>query len=188
MPKADLICIDTMVLIAMVIGDEAKGEEQALAQVSTYLAEQAEKGQYKLLISEVTVAECCKLQDSSGLPDYTAVDAFLASGIFVRRPVVRAVSHRARSLIENCNLDACDAMILATGLEHGADLIYTHDGEMRKKLRKRQKPPATEPTKIDGVRVVSPLWDRELCAEVGIEPMTVESTKKPKGKKKPAAT
>ncbi|HWE95692.1 MAG TPA: type II toxin-antitoxin system VapC family toxin [Tepidisphaeraceae bacterium] len=112
----------------------------------TYRA--ALEGRISILVSEISIAEVCKLNDEekSGMSRVDAVkkiNLFFQNSFIDRRPADRREAILAAELIRSLNLDTCDALIVATASIHGAIAMYTRDGL---KLRKNK----TCPLQCDG--------------------------------------
>ena len=105
----------------------------------------AKAGLIRLAISELTVAECCKLTSGKTGKDVVAiVEGYLANPFASRFPLTPPISARAAVLIRVFNLETCDAVIVATALMHKAKTFYTRDTDsICKRLRKSQKLPIT---------------------------------------------
>ena len=94
-------------------------------------------------LSEITMAECCKLVSIKGesIDTYSLLEAYFSGDCYRRFPVTAPVSAYAAVLIRRYDLDCCDAVILATALVHRAKQFYTRDEKsLCKKLRKRTHP------------------------------------------------
>lgn len=160
MSSSSRYLLDSSIWIDAIVGDTL------IARAVQPLFDDAEKGQLQLLVSEVSVAEISRLD---GGPDVREmVDSFLANKYILRLPTTAAVSSKASSLIAEYALETCDAIIIATAMVHDAYVAYTHDGKMRKKIRKRHSVPSDAATEIEGLKIRSPLFDRELCERAGI--------------------
>jgi predicted nucleic acid-binding protein len=100
-------------------------------------------GRVSILVSEISIAEVCKLSDLEKM-GMTRPEAVKKIGLFFqnmfieRRPADRREAALAAELIRDLNLDTCDALIAATASIHGAIAMYTRDGL---KIRKNKVSP-----------------------------------------------
>ena len=90
-------------------------------------------GRLSILVSEVCVAEVCKLNAISqvGLPIDIAkrkIELFYQQAFVIRRPADRREASMAAALIRDHGLDTCDAIIVATASIHRAAALFTRDG------------------------------------------------------------
>tara|TARA_R110002095_G_scaffold34946_2_gene33089 strand:+ start:490 stop:1101 length:612 start_codon:yes stop_codon:yes gene_type:complete len=93
----------------------------------------AQAGLVRILVSEITVAEACKLtkgdlSEEERANQVRAIDEFFRNSYILRRAVTSRESNLAAKLIREHNIDTCDSIIAATSLLHGATCLYTHDG------------------------------------------------------------
>ena len=99
-------------------------------------------GKVLILVSEISVAEACKLSGptTSGLSVTEAVkqiERFFSNLFILAKAVTRQESRLASEFIREHRLETCDAIIAATAVVHGASTLYTRDGT---KKRKKNKP------------------------------------------------
>lgn len=104
--------------------------------------EDALGGKLEILISEVTVAEACKLTKvRTGGKSVTEVRQllrdFFDNDWILRRPADRRECELAAQFINDTEIECCDAIIAATAIIHGAEALYSRDG--LKKRRAKQK-------------------------------------------------
>lgn len=96
------------------------------------------EGKIVILVSEISVAEVCRLNDptNSGMSPQDAIkkiQQFFQNMFIERRPADRRESVFAAELIRDFNLETCDALIAATASIHGASVLYTRDGLRQRK-------------------------------------------------------
>ena len=145
-----LIAWDTCVVL------DAIKDDAAWSPHIQPVIDDAEEGKVRILVSEVTVAEACKLsKDADEDVEECArlINAFFDRLFIERRPVDRRVSEKAAELIRNHNIYACDAMILATAIIHRARILYTRDG-CRKDGKKKKG--LLKLNRIDGLTIEPP--------------------------------
>jgi predicted nucleic acid-binding protein len=122
-------------------------------------------GKLEILVSEISVAEVCKISTmiSSGrmTPEEATkfVGDFFDNKFVLRRPVDRRESLLAADTIRNHNLETCDAIIVATAVIHNARILYTRDGKKRRKSQ-------SSPLKCDAKLGNPPLPIKEPNAAV----------------------
>lgn len=114
----------------------------------------ASRGKIEILISEVTVAEACRLRKNNATPitdEAETIKRFFDKSFFKRIPVTSAESELAADFIREHNLEACDAIIAATACEHDAVVLFTRDGDKKRR--------ASQPSllKCDGLLGKPPL-------------------------------
>lgn len=150
MPNNPLIAWDTMVLINAVEGDAIPPPDPAKSRWADIepMYRDAERGKVGILISEISIAEACKVRcvrDGAVTTDEAErmVREFLDNRYVERRPADRRESMLAAELVRTHHLETCDALIVATALIHDAKALYTRDGKKR-----RQSQPS--PLKLDG--------------------------------------
>lgn len=134
-----LVLCDSCLMIDMV------NPASAFAHLVQPIKDKRAQGQITLGLSEITMAECCKLVSTKGLliDTYSLIEAYFSGDHYRRFPVTPPVSAYAAVLIRRYDLDCCDAVVLATALVHGAKAFYTRDKEsLCKKLRKSRTHPA----------------------------------------------
>jgi len=130
---------DTCVIIDAIQGKEAEGN--FWPEIEPMYTD-AEKGKLEIVVSEISVAEACrinKLLDGGKTHDEVEnmLVQFFNNPFILRRPADRRECRKAARLIRDSRLEACDAIIAATALIHGADTLFTRDG-CGKKYRKKQ--------------------------------------------------
>lgn len=105
--------------------------------------EDAKAGLVEIVVSEISVAECCKLRglspDARPTLDAAAklVRDFFSNPYILRRPADRRESALAADYIRDHGLETCDAIIAATAVLHHAHVLYSRDGM---KKRRKSKP------------------------------------------------
>jgi predicted nucleic acid-binding protein len=90
-------------------------------------------GRTGIVISEVSVAECLRLDCQGGkalAPHESAaiISQFFHQPFLVRRGVTSRESLFAGKLIRMHDIGTCDALIAATAIFAGAEILYTTDG------------------------------------------------------------
>ena len=102
-------------------------------------------GKVEIVVSEISVAEVCKLTPSVSAGRVTTAQAIsMVNGFFdnkfiIRIPVDRSISMLAAKIIRDHNLETCDALIVAAAIETAnVVVLYSADG---KALRKKQPSP-----------------------------------------------
>lgn len=103
-------------------------------------------GKVKILVSEVTIAECNRL-DFANDPNGTGkddIDAFFDNEFIKRMPLSSRESKLAAQIVRDYLLESCDAMIVATAAIH-ASILYTTDG-----CNKKRRASQGHPTAADG--------------------------------------
>mgnify|MGYP002783782018 CR=1 FL=1 len=138
--SAPLWVCDSCTLIDILTGD--KRYANALAPVKRARAEK----HIILGVSEITVAECCRLtlDSASKRCPTVVVEEYLADENSRRFPVTASVSARANALIRLFRLETCDAIIVATALLHKASKLITRDNStICKRIRKNQNLPGS---------------------------------------------
>lgn len=132
-----IVFLDTCTLIGLLTGDA-----DYVTCAGPYEAD-AKASNLTLAVSEITIAESCKLMSKHGVYQHDKVQRFLANDYTRRFPATGSVSERAASLIRLFGLDTCDALIIATAMVQGARAIVTRDtNSMCKKVRGSQKSPS----------------------------------------------
>ncbi len=156
-----VVC-DSCVFMCMVTGDK---DQRAL--FDSQFMNDAKNGVLSIYISEVTVAECCKLtyagiEDGKRIDVFSKVEAFLANEYMRRLPVTPDVSRYAATLIRLYSLETCDALIVGTALSHKSLKLFTRDtSSLCKKLRKSQIAPAS----LNGARTSQPVKAGPMFAD-----------------------
>lgn len=139
---------DTCVLIDILTDDPLY--RSALASLKSKRA----NGEITMAVSEITVAECCKIyqkHQKDPIDVFNLVERYLAGPHIRRLPVTAAVSAKAAALIRLYRLGTCDAVIVATALAHNAEGIITRDSASLCKPLKSRTPPAALPKHNDVV-------------------------------------
>jgi len=100
------------------------------------MIDQAEKGELKIVVSEITPAEVLTLEKIGGIDHATIaehvslINDFFERSYMVRRIVDKPVALLAAQLRRNYHpLGTCDAVILATAVLHKVPVVYTFDGD-----------------------------------------------------------
>lgn len=148
---------DSMVLIDAIEGPPSPRWDEIRP-----MYEDAKNGKVKILISEISIAEACKiraLRDGTVTTDEAEkmIRGFLNHTYIVRRPADRPECEMAADLIRKHSLETCDAIIISTAVIHRALVLYTRDGK-----RRRQSQPS--PLKCDGLIGTPPLPIKEPSA------------------------
>lgn len=167
------IFFDTSVLIDLLTAD---GEDY---EVLVPLIEEAEMGAHVICVSEVTIAEVSKL----GCSDETTtaqelIAEFFANEYTRRFPVTANISEYAATLVEDYNLETCDAIIVATAALRRGEALYTGDRTKRKRLRRSKSPPSVVPS-VRGTHIIIPREDPDLRNRVGLGPYEKPSPSPP---------
>ena len=104
------------------------------------IIQEAELGQLKIIISEISVIECSHLQNPpSGMSladQHATIDKWFESPFFARRAIHPGITREAVKLARQHNLSAADSIVLATALKDGVRVLHTGDGSGRNKGRK----------------------------------------------------
>lgn len=111
-------------------------------------------GKVEIIVSEVSVVEVCRLRKSSGAPIDNEADTirrFFDHSFFRRIAATSVESELAAEIVRVHNLEACDALIAATAIEHHAEILYSRDGT---KKRRNNQPSLL---KLDGLLGDPPL-------------------------------
>jgi len=109
----------------------------------------AAAGRLEIIVSEISVAECCRLKSllASGVPLSVAMGKLrkcFNNAFIIRAPVTQIESEMAAEICRDHNLETCDAIIVATACVHKCEALYTRDGT------KKRKPNRVSPLKCDG--------------------------------------
>lgn len=110
----------------------------------------------RVLVSEVTVANVCTLKaaDSGHTPDQAELLAQVFESEWLEpRPVTRMEALRAAAPIRERKFETCDALIVATGLLHSAQVHFTTDSRLKRRRSRRSLP---ECKSIESSRVQEP--------------------------------
>lgn len=132
MTKAYPVVWDSCVVI-----DYLRKHEERFPLIQPMI-DQAEKGELKIVVSEITPAEVLTLEKLGGLTaneitEHAGVIAdFFERSYVVGRIVDRSISTAAARLRRKHHpLSTCDSLILATALQHKVPVVYTFDGDTR---------------------------------------------------------
>jgi predicted nucleic acid-binding protein len=93
--------------------------------------EDAMSGRLRIVVAEVSIAECTKLKPIGSIPvEATApiIEQFFNRSFIIRRGITSRESALAASLIATYGLGTCDALIAATAAYADAHTLYTTDG------------------------------------------------------------
>jgi predicted nucleic acid-binding protein len=114
------------------------------------LYDEAVAGRLKILVSEISITECLRLEVQGAKPLTPEESAQLISGFFhhpflIRRGVTGRESEFAGRLVRKHDIGACDALIAATAALAGAETLFTTDGcSKRRKAGKLLSVPLIE--------------------------------------------
>lgn len=146
MAETRLIAWCTSVIIDAIEGDHLLSKGQ-LAPATWWheirpVYEAAERGEVALLVSAVSLAEVCKIEHfkAEGISAKQAMEMlsdFFDNDFIDLRPVDKPEAELAAELIRQRNLDTCDAVIAATAILHGAEMLLSRDGLKKRKAKKK---------------------------------------------------
>lgn len=97
------------------------------------MLEQAERGELRIVVSEISVAEVVKLDKltPAGISredQVSKVAEWFDYSYVIPRVVDRAVSSLAARIKRQHGVKTCDAVVLATAIRHAVPTVYTYDG------------------------------------------------------------
>ena len=100
--------------------------------ISPFFAD-AFSGHHDILISEISIAECSRLESVganklSAAESVKLLNGFFRNSFIRRRGITSRESEFAADLIRQHSLGTCDALIAATAVYAGAEILYTSDG------------------------------------------------------------
>jgi predicted nucleic acid-binding protein len=125
--KAEIVCWDTVVVISYL------GKHETRYNEILPMIDKAERDELFIVVSEITVAEACKLDNLTpqGVTigeQVGLIEDWFGQPYVISRIVDRPVARLAAQIQRNYKSKTCDAIILATAILNRADIVYTYDG------------------------------------------------------------
>ena len=133
--------VDADVIIRLITGDDP-----IKRKASAVLFEQVEHGTLQLATPVTTVADCLYVLCSPRLYNFSRPEAVSRLLALVRLPNFRLGQRRtvirALEIYAAANIDFGDAMIAASMVESGADVVYSYDTHFDRLPGITRKPPS----------------------------------------------
>jgi predicted nucleic acid-binding protein len=137
---------DTTVIIDALEGEALEARADGNAPSAPWWPEikpiynNAEQGNLEIVVSEVSVAEACKITsvqaEGVSIEDAESmVQEFFDNEFIIRVPADCLESELAARFIRDHKLETCDAIIAATALIHEADTLYSRDGKKKRRAK-----------------------------------------------------
>ena len=121
------------------------------------------EGRLQIIVSELSVAEVSHLGalDNTDIAEQTRMIKDWLENIYVVRTLVHAgVSEQARSIVQQHRIKPSDAIILATAVFYGINVLHTYEGKESGKLGSLDQRVGNPP-----VRIMKPNYDEGTLLE-----------------------